>query len=218
FADRDFNFDYKTNNNIYFTPCYSIENLYVGSEVLDKILCDEVGICSVEERDIYNLLHGNFEAYLMQVNSELLNLNAWLKCQIELSERDDTISLNLNNTKIEDFLNISCTEIKRKYDLKSLNDKFKKSATIDSSQVELASNELVKNGEHMGYRGKYMLEFFSAIINRMLQECNIKEDKGYFGVTRKNKFLISQESVLSTLSQYAITPVCLTTFLEHHSN
>lgn len=217
FADRDFDFNYTTHDNIYFTPCYSIENLYVGSDVLDRILCDEVGICSIEEKEIYDLLHGNFETYLKQADSELLPLHSWLMCQVKMSESDTSIELNLNNTKVEDFIKIACQKIESKYDIQSLYEKFSHSKKIGEEELENSSGLLLKNAGHISYRGKYMLEFFGAIVNKMLQECNVKGDQGHFGVTRKSKFLISQDSVLSTLSQYARTPKCLTDFLEHHA-
>ncbi len=217
FADRDFDFDYQTNNNIYFTPCYSIENLYVGSEVLDKILCDEVGICSVDEKELYDLIHECFKNHLEQASLELLALNSWLMCQIELSKTNRSIQLNLKSTKVEDFLKITCNKVESKYKTPELYTKFTKSVAVDEYKLQHATNTLNANGGYMGYRGKYMLEFFSSIVNRMLQECNVKENKGYFGVTRKTKFLISQDSVLSTLSQYAVTPPCLTSFLEDHA-
>ncbi|WP_233217594.1 DUF4435 domain-containing protein [Photobacterium sp. GB-1] len=217
FADRDFDFNYTTHGNIYFTPCYSIENLYVGSDVLDRILCDEVGICSIEEKEIYDLLHANFEIYLKQADSELLTLHSWLMCQVKMSETNTSIELNLKNTKVEEFINITCQKIESKYDIQSLYDKFSLSHMIEEKELEYSSDLLLKNAGHLSYRGKYMLEFFGSIVNKMLQECNVKGGQGHFGVTRKCQLSISQDSVLSTLSQYARTPSCLTDFLKHHA-
>src|SRR5690606_7551264 len=44
FVDSDF--DKKQNDyNLYYTPCYAIENLYASTHVLLRVLIDELGLC-----------------------------------------------------------------------------------------------------------------------------------------------------------------------------
>ncbi|EHK5108035.1 DUF4435 domain-containing protein [Vibrio parahaemolyticus] len=216
FADSDFNLDYHTNGNIYFTPCHSIENLYVNKDVFDKILCDEIGICTVTEQELYNKLHDSFKNVLSIAEEQLLELNAWLMCQVKISETDSSVKLFLNHTKIEQFIKVKCDGVEKSYSIESLKQTFPYSKEVDNNDIGQAQEALMEKGGQRRFRGKYMLEFFSALVNRLLTECNQKNNSGHFGITRKNKFQVSKERAISDLSQYANTPECLVNFLRSH--
>lgn len=52
FIDRDFGFDSVQGEDIYQTPCYSIENLYVNEDSLKRILQSEFGLNPRDEVSI----------------------------------------------------------------------------------------------------------------------------------------------------------------------
>ncbi|WP_327791053.1 DUF4435 domain-containing protein, partial [Vibrio anguillarum] len=113
-----------TQRNIYFTPCHSVENFYVNDATFRKILSDEYGICSVNSKKDYDGILEMFNSTFKKLENEIICLNAWIMLQIKLGEKDDSISLNLNNTKITDFVDIELDSIIPKYDLDKLGKMF----------------------------------------------------------------------------------------------
>jgi hypothetical protein len=69
-----------------------------------------------------------------------------------------------------------------------------------------------KGGIIKSIRGKYLLDFFRAFLEKIRSEIS---DGDSVVITKKikTKLTISKNNILSDLSQYAETPTCLTKFL-----
>lgn len=78
FIDKDYTND-TVDNELYVTPCYSIENFYSTEETLKKILQNEFNMNESDKNfikivDLYTELLDSY-------HNKLLFLNAWLSCQ-----------------------------------------------------------------------------------------------------------------------------------------
>lgn len=215
FADRDFDFEDKTNNNIYFTPCHSIENLYVNETTLTRILTDEYGICTIDQKEHYDHIVNLFSGLIDKICIATLDLNSWLLQQIKKSEGEQNIKLNLNNTKITDFIRISLEDIEIKYDIESLENTFSNSTKISQDELDTAKAILMSNGARDSIRGKYMLQFFRQFMEKLNNELSNK-DSDLIKINIKSNLLLNDKNIISALSQYAITPDCLYRFLSDH--
>lgn len=215
FADRDFDLSDITDGNIYFTPCYSVENLYIEKPVLRRILIDEFGFCETEDnKDVNNILN-IYECLLSSAANALLHLNAWIMCQNQASKSDSSIKLNLNNYDVGDFIDFDFEHVVTKYDKEFLKVKFPDSIEISSDEIDTAQHLIEKGGIIKSIRGKYLLDFFRAFLEKIRSEIS---DGDSVVITKKikTKLTISKNNILSDLSQYAETPNCLTNFLRIH--
>lgn len=207
FADRDFDFTDKTNNNIYFTPCYSIENLFVVNSVLKRILVDEFGYCGVKDIDEIDKTIEIYNKLLTEVSGALLDLNAWIMCQNLKAEQNDSVKLNLNSCDLKDFLDFDLDSINLKYDYATLRAMFPSCENVPLDDIESAKNVIRKSGVIESSRGKYLLEFFRIFLVKFREDA---------GKRVKSKLTISKNNIISDLSQYAVTPSCLTNFLRRN--
>lgn len=215
FADRDFDLSDVSDGNIYFTPCYSVENLYIEKPVLRRILIDEFGFCEIEDNEDVNSILDIYERLLSSTANALLLLNAWIMCQNQVRESDRSIKLNLNNYDAGDFIKFDLESVVTKYDEESLKVKFPASIEISSDEIEAAKHLIEQGGIVKSIRGKYLLDFFRDFLEKIRSEIN-NGDSVVITKKIKTKLTISKNNVLSDLSQYAETPNCLITFLRTH--
>lgn len=215
FADRDFDLSDVTDGNIYFTPCYSVENFYIEKPVLRRILVDEFGFCEIEDNEDVNNILDIYERLLSGTANALLLLNAWIVCQNKASKSDSSIKLNLNNYDAGDFVDFDLEHVVTKYDKESLKVKFPDSTEISSDEIDTAKHLIEQGGIVKSIRGKYLLDFFRAFLEKIRAEIN-DGDSGVITKKIKTKLTISKNNILSDLSQYAETPNCLTKFLRMH--
>ncbi len=216
FADRDYDYNDITHGTIYFTPCHSVENFYVNKDSLNRIVSDEYGICSVTNKSEFEQIISLFSTLHESFSEATLDLNSWIMCQIEMTKTNKDIELNLNNTKITDFLKIELDKITPLYDVDSLSEFFKKSAPIDIESFESAKQKIIKSGLSESCRGKYALQFFRIFLEKINIELANK-NSSIVSATLKPKMLINDSNIISALSQYAKTPSCLNDFLYHHN-
>ena len=153
FADRDFDFADIPSGNIYFTPCYSVENLYVEKRVLKRILVDEFGFCEIEDSEDINNILNIYENLLSGTAHALLFLNAWIMCQNKGSKIDNSIKLNLNNFDAGDFIDFDLESVVTKYDEVSLKVKFPASIEISSDEIDTAKHLIEQGGIVKSIRG-----------------------------------------------------------------
>jgi hypothetical protein len=215
FADRDFDLSDITGGNIYFTPCYSVENLYIEKPVLRRILLDEFGFCEIEDNEDVNSILNIYEHLLFSAANALLHLSAWIMCQNKASKSDSSIRLNLNNYDAGEFIDFDLENVFTKYDKEALKVKFPDSIEIFSDEIDTAQRLIEQGGIVKSIRGKYLLDFFRAFLEKIRSEIS-NEDSFVITKKIKTKLTISKNNILSDLSQYAETPNCLTNFLRIH--
>lgn len=215
FSDRDFEFSDLTNSNIYFTPCHSIENLYVSGKAFSRFLEDEIGLCTVDDKDTIDKSLSLFTSRYNDFLVETLDLNAWLMCQIEKCKTDSSIALHLQNVKMKDLVKIEIDKVNKIYNIADMKSLFPESKDIESSQFESAKDTLLTYGPENSFRGKFVLQFFRHFLDKYCRELSSKTSH-IITVRKKSNLAISDSNIVSIMSKYANTPPCLDRFLEHH--
>lgn len=218
FIDNDFGDDVVNNKeDFYITSCYSIENLYTSVETFENIITAEFGMsefCS--ESDDFEIAKSIFRNRLAEFCNVMLPFNIWIKAHriIEKSTDDKSKKLNLNNLKIEDLASINLLEISSVYDCEDVSALFPNSFTITAEQY--ADSEAYFNQQERGLdeflRGKQQLEFLRVLLTQLREERS-KKGNTTFSKRTPIKLQLSKANTLSELSQYAVTPNCLVTYL-----
>lgn len=175
--------------------------------MLKRILVDEFGYCGLEDIDKIDKTIESYDKALSEVAYALLSLNAWIMCQNLEAEHNASIKLNLNNFDLKHFLDFDLDNVKLKYDQSTLRASFPSSANIPIDILETAKSIINQSGVLESSRGKYLLEYFRFFLEKLRET---------LGKKIKSKLTISKSNIISDLSQYAVTPRCLTEFL--HKN
>ena len=196
--------------DLYETPCYSIENLYINKQCLIDILQSEFGINAVEPDGIKCL--ECFELREKEFNDLILEFNSLVYLR-KLK--------NISNSKCS-FRSIK-TSYLAKIKLDSINqssrytetiEKIKKDLDAKPEEIEDAKSRLMKKGNYsLNFRGKNQLDFFVNFIIELKQANN---DGNYFSFKHNCVNIEPRNNPLSQLSQYAITPSCLSIFIDKH--
>lgn len=214
-ADFDDNKDLIDCNDIYITPCYSVENLYTSKEAFIRILNAEFNLHdSLKDNSCFHNAIGIFDvtkaAYLDSIAefNFLIRQIRIMECNGELSTR-----LNINNIKFDDLI---------KVDFGS-SDKIYNEALPNSIFPELPSDLVVKTDDSKKYfsklpgelwfRGKQNLEFFRVFLQLLKTDRCRKENHLVFKEKGNVRLQLSKLNCISELSQYADTPKCLHEFL-----
>ena len=216
FVDTDFD-EKQTDYNLYSTPCYAIENLYVSKDVFSRVLTDELGLCSFKDKDLIGKLITKYIKFETDSDNALTELNAWLIVRIKESETNESINLNLNNTSVDKFLNITALNSIKHYSVSDLDSIFKVTESINEDDLSSALHVVNQNDKAKFCRGKYRLEYFRIFLNELFNES--RNGEGHF-IDRKikPKLTLVKTNIVSELSQYAETPNCLNDFLISYKN
>ena len=213
FVDRDYDASIAgTNEDLFETPCYSIENLYVQKECLIKILQSEFGLNKMD-KDCKKCLR-DFELRETEFNEHLLEFNSLIYLRRKKSDLNSDYSFG--SIKTLHLVNVNVKKISRsaKYD-EIIND-IKNSLHFIDEEIEEAKTELMDKGScSLNFRGKNQLDFFVEFINELKR---LNSAGGYFSIKRTRIRINITANRLSELSQYASTPASLIEFLEKHKN
>ncbi|RXI42637.1 hypothetical protein CRU99_08940 [Malaciobacter mytili] len=211
FIDKDYDDKIKTEflaelssqSNLYITPCYSIENFYTIDEVFKKIVINEYGytICCTE----YNELLEKFNTLKIKFHELIEEVNYWYATYRYFFENGEiSEKIILSDFKLNKFIdiNINSNEVFMKEDLLSA---LKENVSVLPENFE--ETYLIIKSKFINpcceFRGKFEMYFLEKLLNR------IREDKKY-----KN-YNIDASNMISNLSQYAMKPECLDTFIDN---
>lgn len=209
FVDRDYDKSLAENNeNIYETPCYSIENLYVQEECLKKILQSEFGLNIVDE-DFQKCLH-DFQLRAQEFKECILEFNAL--AYLRRQQSDSNSNCSFGSIKTSHLADISVLKVEKSSRYADTIQEIKNKLQFNKDDIEEAKNVLNKQGNFsMNFRGKNQLDFFVAFIKQLK---SLNSTGGYFSEKYNNIHINITSNRLSELSQYAITPSSLEEFLD----
>lgn len=220
FIDQDYD-TWTTNDDpqrVYVTPCYSVENLYANETCLMHILAAEFGVTEFNE---YSSEHTAIISSFQKSFGDFLDcatqFNIWAKSRA-IMERDKKppIRIFLNDVSAENLADISMNGCTIKYDKNNISSLFKKNQQSDLcvDSVNEASTLLETSNKTQSFRGKQQLEFLGIFLS--LLKADATSSKGTFFKNKiKIKLSLEKTDLLSELSQYAVTPTCLTSFLKN---
>lgn len=211
FVDRDYD-ESKLGEDVdlFETPCYSIENLYVQKECLKKILQEEFGMNPIDN-DFKKCLQ-IFEDREREFNEHILEFNALL--YLRRRQSDSNSNCFFGSVKTSHIVNIELNAISKASKYEETIMGIKSSLNFKMEDIEKSKAILVEKGEcSLNFRGKNQLDFVSSFIKCLKK---IKREDGYLE-NIYNSHLDITANRLSELNQYAITPSCLVNFLDDHN-
>ena len=221
FVDRDFE-DWFVNpdrEKIYVTPCYSIENFYISEECFKKVISSEFKLTEFNEcRDEFNKSLSFYRSTKTEFSKHISQFNYWIKAH-RIMERDNKApaSLNVRNVKIGDLVSLDFSGLSIQYDCEKPSSVFKDSLKIDlcSDSMTEAQDSLPLSQWEQLYRGKQLAEFMRIFLT-LLKSDRTSKTPVFFKEKGPLKITLSKENLVSELSQYADTPICLTNFLSSY--
>ncbi len=221
FVDRDFE-DWFVNpdrEKIYVTPCYSIENFYISEECFKKVISSEFKLTEFNEcRDEFNKSLSFYRSTKTEFSKHISQFNYWIKAH-RIMERDNKApaSLNVRNVKIGDLVSLDFSGLSIQYDCEKPSSVFKDSLKIDlcSDSMTEAQDSLPLSQWEQLYRGKQLAEFMRIFLT-LLKSDRTSKTPVFFKEKGPVKITLSKENLVSELSQYADTPICLTNFLSSY--
>ena len=211
FIDKDFD-ENNEKNEIYITPGYSIENLYVTENAFKRIIHKEFNINSIDNN--YKKCLKDFEDRKKEFNSEIITLNAWIYYQKDKMKENGNVNINYQNIKINKFfdIKIDSLRIKKKITIDFLKKQYKEAYEVSETDIDKYKNKLLD--ENL-FRGKYQIEFLKDILKDLI----VKNKQGtYFETSLEAVYINPDINILGTLSVYADTPKSLKDFLSSYKN
>jgi len=238
FIDKDYHevSDNTNKNRIYVTPGYSIENFYVSSTFMSKVLERKFFLKEneVDNRDHVNCL-ANFLERRNDFSRNILDLDIYLRCnRIMYEDAGYENKINAKEISLTSSINVGLDKVELK---KNALDMLKKEAgDFDAKSLEEARLFYhKKNSDDLAtlIRGKFMLFFMHQYLFRLKEDnlkakptlfndsyVNSKLPKGNKKIFKKTKLTLTKENqdLLSDLSIFSDIPECLTRFLTENVN
>lgn len=211
FVDRDMDdLPEDLDGNLYVTPCYSIENLYVSKKVFAKIIQSEFSICKIDKD--YEKCINLFDDLYQQFCDLMVEFNALVLIRKKKNLGEGKVCLSGINTKKMISINLSGISKGRKYD--SIISDLKGKLQATDEELESAIETIRARNDHSNnFRGKNQLDFLVTLIT-LLKAAH--RDKTFFEETKTSVSINLTDNRLSELSQYARTPDSLNSFLQNH--
>ncbi len=213
FVDRDMSFDMKEykEKNVYVTPCYSIENLYVNEDSFGMILETEFGL-NIDDADYITYKQKFVEMY-HDFCELMLEFNALVLLRKE--KELDCEKVIIQNIKTTDLVTIDIySGISKSPKYNDTIEELKEKLDVKDEEITSAKIRLLEHGEKSNiFRGKNQFDFMTKYIEQLYQG-----RKELFDPVPKNIKITPNQNRLSTFSMYAQTPECLETFLQAHKS
>lgn len=219
FVDKDCdNVEDLRKDNVYVTPCYSIENLYLSTNTFDEILKCEFSLNASETIDNFNTAKRIYEEALEQFNDVMEEFNAYLYIQRKRQAQDNSFRMDLKDIKNLDIfceinLEIDNKVIKKDY-MSELKRKFPHLSEITQNELEEQKKFFRTVSKTKIFRGKYLILFLRKVLEKLRTEM-IKRKSLIFSRRVRVSLIMPEDisNIISQLSQYAETPNCLHEFL-----
>jgi hypothetical protein len=198
-------------DDIYNTPCYSIENLYCSQTVLARILKNEFLLNEIDNefKVIMELFNKNQKDY--HNATKLFNL--WYATAKNKAKTNDTLTnISLNDKFPKDFVTIKIGTITSNYELDTIKNKYPDA--LEVSEDDIKEYELnIDNTKpyHQIFRGKYEIEFILTFLKFLIEDANKHKNI----LKNKTTLNIEKAQILSQLSQYSETPKCLIEYIKN---
>lgn len=211
FVDKDMD-EYPTDRNedLYITPCYSIENLYTTTNVLSNILQSEFS-CDKNDADHQKCID-RFIQLQNQFNEIMIEYNALVLLRNQKGLGNGKV--RLSNFKTSKLFAMDIEKVQKHTKYNEEITKFKASLSANEAEISGAITTIKNLGNYnTTFRGKNQLDFFVSFIMLLKKLHNTQV---FFEHTHTCVTINLTNNRLSELSQYAEFPSCLKEFLEKH--
>lgn len=211
FVDKDMDDIPKDiNEDLYITPCYSIENFYANQYTFNNILEAEFSINKAEKD--YQKATAFFDKKFKEFCSEMVEFNALVLLR---KEKDLNLGrVRINHIKTNNLIFLDFNETKKNSKYESTIQDLKMQLDVEESDVQNAIDRIKKaNNYEINFRGKNQLDFLVKIVDLLK---NANRDGEFFEIKRKTVSINLTSNRLSELSQYAFTPKSFKLFVQNH--
>jgi hypothetical protein len=210
FIDRDYDEPLAdTNEDLFETPCYSVENLYARESVVGRILQSEFGL-TIMDPDYHKCIK-DYQLRLAEFNQIIIGFNAIVKYQHQYAPN---VVCQFSSVKTSHLARIEIEKVTKASRNEEQINKLISKLSADTELLTVLENELcLESAPHLALRGKNQLDFLVAFVMKLK---DLNASGGYFSRKLNNVHINITENRLSELSQYAITPPELDSFLERH--
>ncbi len=218
FIDSDFddNNELKDIDDVYITPCYSIENLFVSHDSLCRILSAEFGITdSHEDQACYQKTISIFEKTIDSYIETVRPFNYLIR-ELKMLEKKGEVGgrLNINDLKFNDLISVRIGSTTKIYDESNPKSIFRELPENLSVDLTNSADYFGDVSEVLWFRGKQNLEFFRIFLIKLKEDRCKKSNRLIFKNKSPVKLNLTKGNCISELSQYADTPLCLKSYLE----
>lgn len=212
FVDRDYD-NLLNVNEIYETPCYSIENLYTSFNTLKNYYEDTL---KMNEDDI-EIIEKLYKKLFEQYHQSIEELNVWIFAQrLYVKDNPSKERVTLNDKSLTTFIDFNLNGISSKYRLEDLN----RTMNFEVPEVYISkAREIIETEDWnraLRFRGKFEIKFLHLFVVEIQKHIinNGKELPECLPVTKRYKIKTSFSDLMYELSTYAITPSCLKTYIK----
>ncbi len=164
FVDKDFDVSHPEDPSLYVTPCYAIENLYVDTGVIQKLLRDEFFENEGEEEEEILRL---WEITLDQFVTTMETLNFWLWKQRQMELSGSCHRADLNNLNISQYLKIEIGAVESKLSQEIISKIFPESYQITEADIAEARAYFLNKDRKLSFRGKWLFECLRLFLERL---------------------------------------------------
>lgn len=214
FIDKDYFATEIEDDELFETPCYSVENFYTSRSAFERVLKRGFGI-NIHEEDFSKCVE-DYVCVQEKFHEQMLEFNVWLKCQRKKEKCAGKRIVEMSEFRISEFFEkASITEVKNKkvLDADSLYTKFSQAHGIDDDEWNKEYNSMKACNQQQDFRGKFELWLFKKVI----EDLRVKnKDNTYFTVHRECVKLDPNVDTLLQFSQFADTPDSLKEFLSKY--
>lgn len=217
-ADFDDNSNLKEHSDVYVTPCYSVENLYMSSSVFKKILSSEFGITEHgTDRDCFAKALAVYADRKKEFLSHISDFNYWVHAYRQMEKSSEVQKkLNINNIKLFSLVKISLDAVSQADERHKIDDLFSESDRTATIDLKSSVEHFRSISKEKWFRGKQNIEFLRQFILRLKQDRCEKSGRVVFEQKGNVKLNLTKANIISELSQYADTPDRLSAFLKRY--
>lgn len=213
FIDKDFD-NLETKDNLYVTPCYSIENLYVSDQCFREILSCEYGLTEYieEDQENFQMLLNLYKERKKEFLDCIEDFMFWFYLHSSNKESDLSKFQGKLFSSKSPLIKFSLHRIEKKYDFNILKELTGNPLDYTQKDIDEFNKIISKDEREKFYRGKEMIEFLKEFLKTSIEEIN-KKNSQIFNYKRKVTFQVSN-NILSSLAQYSEIPESLKEFLK----
>lgn len=212
FVDCDFddNSDIHNQDDVYITPCYSIENLYISDGVFEKILSDEFSINQHNENQ--EILFNRIKSLFKERKKEFLQCIEEFNYYVYLIKLNNKNNISYQDIKISNLVDLNLNQVTKKYHCIS---EIIEGIDLDSFDLSIAVEYFLEKDHEKYFRGKNNFNFLEAFLSRLKDDATQKNISRVV-FPKKQNIEFTNNNLLSTASKYAETPQCLIDFLKKY--
>lgn len=207
FVDRDFEKEMPAYPDIYVTPTYSIENLYVSDNAIKNMLKGEWGLSgemAEEDKRDFDIAFNYLIDKRTEIIESIIYANAWYSLQYNKSKDKPPFP---KLTAIKEVHTIK--DIRNKEELQNL---VTNSVVVSDGEIEEEIQYLMEHPE-VRIRGKYFEQTMPHYIRKVFEDSNKRKNRVMFSKRRYVNINVGEDNMISVLSQYADVPEDLMSYI-----